>query len=374
MLPVPSPSLADLPEGELLIACAQHALGTPDSSPANPLSDRLLAPMERPLRWDLVLRSAQQQGLIPALHRSLDRQPAVPQAVRDRLRLLFRVNAARNKQLLNALGEVLALFAAHEIPALPYKGPVLAVTLYGDLSRRACGDLDVLVRPGDLLRGRDLLLAQGYAPQHRFRDRNEEQQHLRAECEYNLERSSDGVLVELHWAFHPRSFPLPLDMDDLWDRTRTVRVGGLTTLTMASEDLLLVLCVHGAKHCWERLGWICDVAALLRAHPDLDGRTLASEAKALGCERVLWLGLTLARDLLGADPPAPFGTRPPAVMAALAAQVRRQIVGPKDRPLLRGLFHLRVRDRLSDRLPYMRRQAHWWFRGWFREPQEKWKS
>src|SRR3712207_8653927 len=33
---------------------------------------------------------------------------------------------------------------------------------------------------------------------------------------------------------------------------------------------LLILCVHGTKHIWGRLSWICDVAELLRTQPDMD--------------------------------------------------------------------------------------------------------
>ena len=363
-------SLVDHPEGELLIACARRVMNVPVSSASATLSDVSLPGAEHPFRWDLLVQMAQQQGLIPVLHRCLHGNPSVPLAVRERLRLLSRLNTARNHQLLDTLTAMLAAFASHGLPALPYKGPVLAATLYGDLGHRACGDLDLLVRPGDVLRARDLLVAQEFQPQHRFRDRSEEVEHLRSDCEYNLGRASDGVLVELHWAFRPRFFPLPLDMDGLWERAPVVRVGGMSMLTLAPEDLLLVLCVHGAKHCWERLGWICDVAALLGTHPDIDGHALAVRAKDAGCGRVLWLGLALARDLLGVNPPAPFAARPPAVVAALAAQARRQIVGDKEWPLARGLFHLRVRDRLQDRLPYARHRV----RREFREVLKDWHS
>jgi len=29
------------------------------------------------------------------------------------------------------------------------------------------------------------------------------------------------------------------------------------------EDELVLICIHGAKHFWERLMWIADVAALI---------------------------------------------------------------------------------------------------------------
>ncbi|MBV9851365.1 MAG: nucleotidyltransferase family protein [Armatimonadetes bacterium] len=323
-------------------------------------------------QWDSLLSLARRQSVAPLLYHRL-RGPSAPQPpppVLSKLRLLSHVNAARNQQLMDELDTLLTLFRSHGIAAIPYKGPVLAATVYGDLTLRACGDLDILLRPTDILRAGDLLRTVGYQPEHQFRDAREEAEHLRADCEYNFRRASDAMLVELHWHFRPRFFPLPLDMDGLWDRARTVQIGSVTVLTLAPEDLLLVLCVHGAKHCWERLGWICDVAALLRALPDLDGRALAAQAKGLGCERVLWLGLALAQDLLGIAPPDSLRSDTSPVVSALAAQVRRQFFEGPGRPLDRSLFHLRVRDRMQDRLPYVRHRI----RRQFWVLQQDWKS
>jgi len=44
------------------------------------------------------------------------------------------------------------------------KGPVLAVQAYGDPAMRSYGDLDMLVRQGDIRRATELMSAAGYAP------------------------------------------------------------------------------------------------------------------------------------------------------------------------------------------------------------------
>ncbi|MCA9471117.1 MAG: nucleotidyltransferase family protein [Nitrospira sp.] len=35
--------------------------------------------------------------------------------------------------------------------------------------------------------------------------------------------------------------------------------------SLRAEELLLILCVHGSKHVWEELKWVCDVTELIRA-------------------------------------------------------------------------------------------------------------
>jgi len=60
-------------------------------------------------------------------------------------------NAARNVFLTNKLFEILNLFKKNDILALPFKGPVLAESVYGDLSLRQFVDLDILVHNHDAI-------------------------------------------------------------------------------------------------------------------------------------------------------------------------------------------------------------------------------
>jgi hypothetical protein len=128
--------------------------------------------------------------------------------------------------------------------------------------------------------------------------------------------------------------------------------------------------VHGAKHLWDQLNWICDIAELIRAHQDLDWDGLLARARALHGERILALGLFLADDLLGAPLPGAIRRRLRAdeAVVRLGRRVRQQLwrgtVHAHDDPQLR-LAHLQLLDRLSDRLTYCLRiattpnQAEW---------------
>lgn len=72
---------------------------------------------------------------------------------------------------------------------------------------------------------------------------------------------------------------------------------------MSPEITLLVLCMHGSKHVWSRLIWICDVAQLLDSLPGLDWKKVTQEAKRLGLRRTLALGVLLAQRVAGAEVP-----------------------------------------------------------------------
>ena len=117
----------------------------------NPAAD--LAELARPdLDWDYVYRTAQRHGLLSLLHGHLCHLAAVPVAVRERLQTHARANAARNLRLGGELLQLLQLFEAQDLPALPFKGPTLAALAYGSVALREFGDLDLLVPPARLPR------------------------------------------------------------------------------------------------------------------------------------------------------------------------------------------------------------------------------
>ena len=80
-------------------------------------------------------------------------------------------------------------------------------------------------------------------------------------------------------------------MKGLWRRLVPVSYAGATIKSLPLEDLIIYLCMHGSRHSWERLAWICDVAELVRLNPDTDWNKLLDQAASLGGQRMLGLGL-----------------------------------------------------------------------------------
>ena len=342
------------PESELLLCCAR-------TRPDDRTAERIRALMFEPLDWDWLLRTARPHGMLPLLHRHLSASPEnIPAPVLAALSDGFKVSIRQSLRLVGEMLRLLGRFAERRVVAVPYKGPTLAARCYGDLSLRPFRDLDFLVRPQDLAPARQVLAADGYAPSPPRTPRQEAAIHTtwREDAFWR-----DGDVVELHWAFAPREFPLPLKVEDVWARLEPLPIGGTLVRTLSAEHLLMVLCAHGAKHSWERLGWICDVAELLRRTPALDLSGMLAQARSLGVERIVLLGLRLAAELL--DVPLPEDVacraRDDRAVGALAAQVRailflRMPTGTSHSWESR-LFHLRTRERWRDRLRYCARVA-----------------
>jgi hypothetical protein len=341
----PQTSFTRSRETELLLACASSHLDAART-------ERIKALALGEIDWAHVLRMALQHRVMPLLHRNLHRAcaDAVPTATLRQLSEHFYANAGHNALLTRELCALVDLLEAHGLPVIPFKGPVLAAMAYGNPALRQFGDLDMLVHPQDAQRATALLLARGY--------RRWEQRPATLFPRFRRVAeliSADGqVLVELHQVITSGTFFFPLHAGRMWARVEEVSLDNRRFRGLAPEELLLVLCVHGAKHHWSRLGWICDIAELLRAHPRLEWQRVLGQARRLGGTRMLLLGLRLAHELLGADLPAAIWPRMRAdpVVSWLSAQVRTELFAGGDRPLAaidRPRFYLRLRERVRDK-------------------------
>lgn len=339
------------PEHGLLLACARVRL-----DPAT--ADRIKALLTTDLDWAYLLRAAQPHGLMPLLYRHLQAiaPEAVPKTIFDHLRSRSIAVSRRNLFLTGELLNVLDVFAAHGIEAIPFKGPVLASTMYGNLSLREFCDLDILVHKRSIRPARDLLILHGYREQSAL-PRTREAAYVCSQNTFTLVRDAGRVAVDLHSAVAPRRYALRLDYDHLWERRETAHLAARPVPTLSPQDLLLILCWHGTKHLWERLEWICGVAEWLRRYQTVDWADIAERARIYGIQRVLRLGLRLANDLLDAPVPEREKQRAAAdpAVSLLTMQACTDLFREKPGPLHpwgAARFYLKARERPADRIRY----------------------
>ncbi len=337
------------PELELLLACARTPLQSGNT-------DAIRMQLSSPLDWNEVLRLARQHAVLPLLYHHLKTlgPQMLPQAAWNRLSNRFRANLSHNLFMTAELLKILRMLEAHGIAAIPYKGPALAAAVYGDVALRQFGDLDILVRQCDVLNVKALLLNHGYQPAFTLTPA-QESAYLRSSCEYNFRNKTQGIHLDIHWRIVRPDFMFSLDIDRLWECLETVQLGGHPIPSLRPEELLLILCVHGGKHEWERIGWICDVVQLVHSRRDIQWQRLIEQATRLGVVRILRLGLFLAHDLLDATLPPDIATwvRVDGMANTLAAQVYDQLSqAPHSPNFTHHTFTLKMRERWRDRMAY----------------------
>ena len=268
---------------ELLLCCARTSAGEID--------------------WEFLFLLARRHSVVPLVYSQLERSAPdlVPSPILARFKQHYVENLARNTVLTAELCRLITKFADSGIDAIPYKGPVLAQFAYGNLALRRFVDLDVIVRKSDVLQAREVLLNEGYTS---TKSLTLSQQELLLRTQHNLQFSRDNhrLIVELHWDVAPHLFASSVNTDRLWQELVTIDLNGTTVKTFSASDLLFSLCVHGSRHLWERLAWICDVAELISRHT-IEWTTLLERACAADNERMFLLGPYLAERLLAAPLP-----------------------------------------------------------------------
>ena len=149
-------------------------------------------------RWDLLLRTAELQGVAPLLHTNLARlfPGQIPSPHQERLRQACRGIARMNLSLAAELRRLLERFEERRIPGIPFKGAVLAASAYGSLALRQFGDLDILVHPRDGEAARRLLAELGYVLNY----------HVAGQ-EYHFADEGRRNTVDLHQRMASSCFP-----------------------------------------------------------------------------------------------------------------------------------------------------------------------
>ena len=324
---------------ELLLHCARTSAGEID--------------------WEFLFLLARRHSLVPLVYFQLERSASdlVPPSILSRFKQHYLENAARNTVLIAELCRLINLFGDKGIEAIPYKGPVLAQFAYGNIALRRFVDLDVIVRKADVLQARQILLDEGYAP---TKSLSFSQQELLLRTQHNLQFSRDNhrLIVELHWDVAPHLFASSLNTDRLWQELITIDLNGTAVKTFPADDLLFSLCVHGSRHLWERLAWICDVAELVARHT-IDWPTLLERARFADSERMFLLGPYLAKRLLDAPLPEEIKQRCDSDprLASLAENIIEHLfngtthVPATSREIFK--YNLGVRKTLSARARYL---------------------
>jgi len=261
--------------------------------------ERLVAALRRMDDWTRLLDSAGRHGLLLVLSRRVASLPegAVPGEIAAELKRLYRLNSMRSLKTVAELVATLRLLEEAGIRALPFKGPVLAQAVYGDMAARQFCDLDILVDPAAVWDAQHVLQAAGYQNEIEV-PLDRRSRAFGQSFELGL-MGSNRTPIDLHVAFESPSFQGCLAFDRIWGRRGSLELAGRQIPHFAPDDCFLMLCVHGARHEWLNLELVCSLAELVAAHRGIDWAGLLRAATDSHCRIRCLLGLALADRLLG---------------------------------------------------------------------------
>jgi hypothetical protein len=322
-------------EWALLLECAK----------SQPDPQRLAELLGASLKWTSLIALAENHnvlGLIAARLANCSEDPISPEN-RESLCAWRRAYTLFTMNLTVEMFRLFEAFAASQVEALVIKGPVLSARCYGDPGLRQYGDLDLIVRDKDIQRSTELMIGLGYEPSVPLTAI----QAKKIPGEYVFRQSNTKLLVEFHTERTFRYHPRPLPLKKLFKRQACVNIDSHRVPALSPEDELILICIHGAKHFWEQLSYIADVAAFV-SRQELDWERVESAAEEVGGERMLYVGLRLAADLLGAPLPGKIGApvRSDRVVGHLVRQIMQWLPAAGSAPpgiFERALFRIRMR-------------------------------
>src|SRR6185369_7373816 len=186
-------------ENDLLLCIARRAL-----SPL--LSQRISGLLNKTLDWSYLLQTAEHHGLAPLLHKHLS---SLPETADQSYSRAIEADAFRNTQealyLSGQLVRLIRRFRSEGIRVLAFKGPLLSDLLYGDVSLRRAGDLDLLIERHNYEKTKMVLESMGYRMTPELIAR-QAASHLASHCEIQFVKDQGFSVVDLHWELAPKSF------------------------------------------------------------------------------------------------------------------------------------------------------------------------
>jgi hypothetical protein len=340
-------------EMSLCLACCEAALN-------NEKNGAVEYCLEEHIDWTLLVETALWHHVGPSVFGILLDEHAgrLPGVAFAQIKLEHERHRLQSGAISGELGRIAQAFHNAGIAMLPFKGPLLAQQLYGDAQARSCGDLDLLVGDADIQVSLDILQTLGY-PYQTVRTPAQEQAFCECAGQHQIVRQDGEFIVELHWRVAQSLAAVPLDYQSLWSDAYQSNFQNAPVWSLHSEDLPIVLCVHGGKEHWVRLKWVCDIAHFISQQTDeFNWKSVFDKSTSQGCERMLLVGIGLANRLMDVDIPDTARCRlgKDRIAGNLVAKIANQLMYTMNpTPSIWSLtkFRFQVRERLRDRSYYV---------------------
>ena len=253
-----------------------------------------------------LLALAERHRVVPLLAAGASATPHEP--LHRRMLALAQLTVRLEREL----AEIAACLSAARVEFLVLKGPAMARQAYPVSEWRAYDDLDLWVASRDLDAALAALAAAGYRRMPPL-DARTAACARRAGIEAALAQPERRRLVEMSHGDRALA-PTARAAKEVRSGTVQLEVAGARVRAPAPRHALLLACAHGAHHCWDRLGWVADVAGLWMRLSSADREDARTTASRWRMETILGLGLRLAADH--------FGVRLDGLAVALAEAAR----------------------------------------------------
>jgi len=279
------------PETRLLICCAQTKLNEKQLILANEL-------IEQKINWDLFTKLIFTHGLVPLVYQNLNKHFSshLPENNKITLRHYLMASTQSNLAMLRELFNIITLLKNNGISCIPFKGLIAAQRIYGDLSARKSGDIDILVKQDDFKKAKNLFLDEGFET---TLDEQAEFDYLQMGLHHKIRKIS----VDLHYGIPPKQADIQASKffnesnhNSIYNNA-TISIGNREINTFSDTDMFLVLCVNATKEYWNQsLYRYCDIHEYIIKN-EINWDLLEQRAISLNCKRMTYTALLVCHEI-----------------------------------------------------------------------------
>lgn len=203
--------------------------------------------------WDHVVMLASMQGVDGFVYDHIYHEGllnVLPYHISNQLEDNYHKNRERAIRIINEARVLSSNLQQARIPVVALQGLSLINTLYSDFGLRPLGDIDLMVKPDDKKRLKELLYHKGYGiPYPPYPDL----------------LLKDDILIDLHThilnmdRIRSRRYLFREDLSPMWERSKPFFDQPYGLLSPDPHDNIIALAAHALKHSYSRLIWIADI-------------------------------------------------------------------------------------------------------------------
>ncbi|MCC7551743.1 MAG: nucleotidyltransferase family protein [Methanobacterium sp.] len=285
------------PEHEILIYCSHYPMDCETKTKVRSI-------VKGGLNWDYLIHMATFHKVRSILYFQLHQvcQVKIPTYFLTDLNDFYHKNAIRNLLMFGELMKILEILNSREIYAVPYKGPILAKSIYdGNITLREFSDIDIFVNEKDVQEVKEVLLSKGY---YCCFKKIPLELYNKFEREYTFINKINDIKIEIQWDLFWKYFNFPNSIKDPFEIKdfRIIKIEELDVPNPSANDMFLILCIHSSEHLWRNLSLLADLNSFINSHK-LDWSFVLKNASKLGVKRILFINILLLHNLYGFQVP-----------------------------------------------------------------------
>lgn len=253
--------------------------------------------------WNAIITKSAEHRVAPLLYYRLSNDivdASIPDNVIQKLHRLYLHNSFINDQKFQKLSEFLKAFDKENIQVIILKGFAIGGLIYGNITLRPMGDIDLLVKSDDVLKIDSILSELGWTNKS-LQLFAKSKKRLTGDIKY----SNGSVFIDLHSRSHlmPKLEP--------WKEVPFVNINGTDIPMLKIDDFLLHLCLHLNEHIcagFSELIRLCDIIEMIKKYGDrLDWKYIENTAKINKADDVLYRMLQILDDIPSIRLPVDIG-------------------------------------------------------------------